>query len=836
MTTVDFSYNQRRAVGQQYVYLKQKWQDDWTLYYDVHCSEATWCLSPSIPTATLVREYGYIKGLGTTTYTTTAKLDLIGWYVKVVMETDIIAGESNTWYGVVSHVDDEHRGIVTYGDVPLATGLQVLSCYGLEKLLDTEYLSESWVDTGNAFPMVVQLPIEFNSGGRPNRSSRRIPPGNSWTFEGQALTPGGTLRPTALWWSTRDIVEYLLAWAVPKESFRTRTSRVPFKMYGSWFLPLLDRPVIEQEGQTVLSLLDRLIDRRRLRSFLTDVDTTVTPHAVRVNIRPWNASVIDTGIANTDILQGNLQQINLVYDYSQNTTAILRASRTQRYDRIVVRGARRTSTATFHADASYLANAWTDAEETAYEAAASGVTGYAGWDTPKQMQRNAEVRNSETLSAVYSWFKLPDTWSLQTIGTETTIVSPVFVQDDATTIQQQYIHDVVWEPFIPFYEHVDYSGTKIGSETVAAPPLFVYRQPLVVFKIPTDARWIAGDAVATLAESTGDATDDGKNFRWSAAVRTQPETRTIEVRVSGEQQHVIAGAAFTKLDADRALGDFTYQNKLMAVTATLRDNRYAEGKYPADGHFDSTLLDTQFGYVIYAGDSFRQDYVVPGTVVDVASDGTLVTSTGGFVRDDTDVLKALARITFEWWSKDRMVLTLSTTQLTSKIQPGYFITTVGNSTIPGNEHYEAVNTVVSELRISWPKLEGNQQGTPTLQLTTGAGELDAMTLAPRTRKCSPVRRRGLPDERASPRQIAVAAGCGPRAAGGSARNHAATRVRDADGPAAQRQVVGAPRSTRRLERQRPSGGCRPAEHIRNGYEPRRLAVRSDRRFRGPSGE
>ena len=47
-----------------------------------------------------------------------------------------------------------------------------------------------------------------------------------------------------------------------------------------------------------------------------------------------------------------------------------------------------------------------------------------------------------------------------------------------------------------------------------------------------------------------------------------------------------------------------------------------------------------------------------------------------------------------------------------------------------NEHYETVNTVVSELRLTWPRLEGNQRGMPQMQFTTGAGELDPMTLMP----------------------------------------------------------------------------------------------------------
>jgi hypothetical protein len=353
------------------------------------------------------------------------------------------------------------------------------------------------------------------------------------------------------------------------------------------------------------------------------------------------------------------------------------------------------------------------------------------------------VRSSEELSSVYSWFKLPDTWGQQILAVGGTVSPPAFIDHAGLQVTQD-IHEVRFEPALPLYEHVDYSGDIIPNGTAADPPIFVYRQPLVVFKVPTDGRYVAGDAIATLGESTGNPTVDGKNFRWSVACRTQPDSRVLEVRVSGEQQHVIASTDFTGLvGADRDLGDFDYQSQKMLVTATLLDNRYAEGKYPPDGSHDSTLIDEQFGYVIYAGDAHRLDYVVPGTVVDVDTAGALVQSNGGYVRDDTDLLDALARVAYEWWHQERVILTLQTTQLTSGIQVGHLIDTIGDASIeaeiPGvgtvtNEHYEVVNTVVSELRISWPRLAGNQRAMPRLQFTTGAGELDPLTMAPPRQK------------------------------------------------------------------------------------------------------
>lgn len=738
MTSVDFGYNQSRYTGTQLVYVKQTWSGVWVWYQHLHCLEATWCLSPSMPTATLVWDYGYVQPSNYRQYLPASKLSINGYYVKIVLQTNTVAGTSNTWYGVVSHIEDEQWGIAGTGDNARATGQQTFHCYGLEKLLDTEYLSESYVDTGAEAPIVVQLPIGFNRDGRPNMNDRAIGPQNGHVFEGQPFYQEGSLRRSAAWWTTWEICDYLIRWMVPKDSFLTRNKRINWVMVNSGlYLPHYDHPVIEQEGQTVLAVLNRLIDRRRLRSFYVTVDETVTPNNIQLVVVAWNKTTIDTGIEGADIYLGAVSDdrvITLLYDYNQSTTAVLRKAQVARYDRIVVRGARRTTTATFFVDDNMLDLGWSNDAEMVYEEAASDVAGYADWDDLKKRQRNAEVRGSEELSHVYSWFKLPDYWTQHIVHPGGGGNYPAFVDAGGEAVPQD-IHEVHFEPFLPLYEHVDYSSDIIGNHSQEEPPIRVYRQLLLVFKVPTDERYVAGDAISTLAEASADQDPDegedadGRNWRWSALCRVQPDSRVLEVRVSGEPQHVIAKGDFTPLDDDRVLGDFAFRDEKMLVTATLIDNRYAEGKYPPDGTLDGTLVDEQFGYVIYAGDEYRQDFVVPNTVVDVDTEGKLVKSNGGYVRNDTNLLACLARIAYEWWHQERVILSLQTTQLTSGVQIGHLIDTIGDSAVV-NGHYEAVNTVVSELRITWPRIEGNGRDTPMLQFVTGAGELDPMTMMP----------------------------------------------------------------------------------------------------------
>lgn len=733
-TLVNLSTGGQRAVGIQRVYIKQTWAGGWLPLPESHCTEAAWCVSPTMPTATLVYDYGGVKNAGSPVYVIQTKLDILGWYVKVEMECE--AASYMLWYGVVGHVEDHHYGIIPVNGVALASGQQTLHCYGLEKLLDGDSIADSFIDVDNEAGEWVNLPITFNEGGRPNRNDRLFVGGfANYVFEGRSIGTSATLRPTAQYWNTLYIINYLLGCKSPVESFRTRNWRIPFTLFQlNALVPVMDRPVVHQEGQTVLSILNRLLDRRRLRGFYVRVDVNVAglgTDFVRLIPVLFNAEDIDTGIDDTDFIVGNEHPINLVYDYNENTTAIVRKSNVAKYDRIIVRGARRTSTCTMWVDTDYLQPAWTTTEEVAYETGASDEANYATWDLLEQQKRNAEVRAHESLSAVYSWFKIPDGWAgdVGDIASET-LTHHVFIKDDGFAAPQ-YIHAVTCEPYLPLYEHVDYAGDEIADGTAEAPKHKIYRQPLVAFYMPTDLRWVAGNAIATLAEASGDADDEGTNVRWSASVRPQQDSRVIEVRVSGEQQHVIAATDFTPLDEDRDLGDYDYADQGMVCTICLQENRYAEGQYPADGTGDSANIDVRVGHIIYAGDAYRQDYVVPSTVVDIDDAGALVTTTGGYVRDDTDSLSAAARIAYEWWKQERVVITLVTTQITTYIPLGCLIETVGDWTVADNEHYETVNTVVTEVRIEWPKLEENHIAAPTMTIVTGAGELDPMTLLPR---------------------------------------------------------------------------------------------------------
>jgi len=737
-TTITFSTDTPVPHITQKVYLRRLWSDTWTLYDDLWCTESTWACAPTINTATLVWFYGLLKNDDHALWETVTKLDVSRWYVKVLYEDD--DGNSRTWYGIVGDVDDEHQGHVYANRAWHASGQQTLHCYGMEHMLDREPVASSWCYDGDPDVLLeVDTPITFNKHGRGNRSeSQHRHPGaidTCYLFDGTPELPSRTYRPKWDDWSTREIVNYLLRMKAPSASTLTYNPSV------IWWLDALndgviccnDKPVLEQEGQTVLAMLNQLVDRRRLRTW--DVYVEEDSAGATVYFRPLALHKDDITLPDGTVLLGvdwatspqdrSPELLNIVCDHDPMTTCRVRQVDTLKADHIIVRGARRTSTATFYVAGDRLEAAWTSAQETAYEAGASGEAGYAGWDSLKKATTNAEVRAHADLAPVFCWFRIPDTWDLKAGYTATD--RDVFVDQWSDPVDQ-YVHEVFVEPELALWEGIDYSGTAV-SGTLAEPRDYVRREPLLVFKRPDDNRYVLGPEMARPAEGECDPADTGTSNRFNCTLRVQPDSRVVEVHVRGEPQHAIAQTDFSALTADRDVGDYDYKDREMLLTLTLQENRYCEGRWPTRGGSHSTFLDTQRGHVIYCGGDYRQDYLALDTVVDVDDDGTLkVNTAAGYVRDDSETLENMARIIYEWYAVERRAITISTRRVQlSAIELGDYIEQFGDASLG---HNVEANSVVTEITLKNPIGDGNQRPQTEQTITTSFGELDVLSLMP----------------------------------------------------------------------------------------------------------
>lgn len=147
-----------------------------------------------------------------------------------------------------------------------------------------------------------------------------------------------------------------------------------------------------------------------------------------------------------------------------------------------------------------------------------------------------------------------------------------------------------------------------------------------------------------------------------------------------------------------------YYNSWVTLTVELPERTRIERiiSLPADGELERVLR--------VPVQDCRLDYVVPNTVVGI-KDATLQISRGGFVRDDTAKLAALARAAELWYGKNRQTLDLTYRQLREIVKLGWLITDISST-------YKkiGINSVVSAITYDFLQ--------QTTQFETAYAEMD----------------------------------------------------------------------------------------------------------------
>lgn len=709
------------SYGAPAVATRERWEDLWTDRPHLYPLEATWSMAPAMPAASLVWRYGPVLHPGATAWSIESRAELAGHYVRIRFPAPPDADGTpryRDWYGILELDEDSEVGgrysRSTTETAFVTRGRQTYTAFGLELLLAHQQIRTSWInDSGTA--REIGRPLTFNRGGKPNRTAALI--GTSHVFEGD--------RSVAQYWSTRDVVEYLLARCIPLDV--TGDDKVPFRRTGPG-LPDWDRPFdLEQDQATVYSLLNQLITRQFLQGWRLTVSTDITPNYVNVEVISQTESDIVLPVTDAPTLVASKRLRHLVYDRDPGTIAQAKRSRTERYDRVIVRGARKRSVGTFSYGDGTLTAGWSSTLEVAYETAASVESGYSSLDDEEKRRRDAEARSNPRLEEVFAFFKIPDSWNRQVKDGAGGTANPFF-PDGVGGSKYCYFGELFVLPTLPFIQGLDYSGTtiEVGTPETAEGSTVTgleYQPPIVAFKRPGTTRWVAAEKIGGVG-SYPEGDDDNLNT-FSVSVQVPHESRGLMLRAVGAPQHAIAPSEFAALPVDEPTGDYSWRN--MVVTLALAWDEHVEGIWPAELPAD---VDAPRVRVIDAGDRYHKDYVAPGTVVAIHSDGTLLRSTtGGWIPkegdgDDETFLTALAKIAFSYFGAEHYVLQLATQQLPAAedLDVGDLITEIGDPGADG-DHRQTINTVVTEVRIVWPESEAEPR-PPQLQLVTDAGELD----------------------------------------------------------------------------------------------------------------
>ena len=614
--TIDFTDTSLTSAVTQQVFVRQNWADAWAEQPTIWCNNVVWSLLPSTPVAELTREYGYVQEHGAAVWSTRNRVDLAGYYVKIVVTA---ADGATVWYGYIDEITDEQGGLAKNpADLlnPIPTGVQSWTCYGISTVLShATQLRSRWNDvlTNPATPAQrwSGKAIDFNA--LPNRSATKFD--SAYIFQ-----------PDGDDWSAADILEYMAVWGSPRDD--NDVLKIPFEFVGLASLPPNSAPLVRADARSMLDIILDLINPSQLWQILVTVNEVPTVDVVQLNIRSLRDSALIDGAYT---YPANDQFVSLQTS-SPDTRISLRQSLSQIANRVVVRGGRRSSKFTSTIDTGDVGNPgsfvedWESTDKDDYDEGDSLDAGYAAKSTPEKRSADAAQRNRSALRDVYTQFRL--NYERMIAGDDTT---PIFT--DATGGQ-----------YIPYHDEI-----------------LLKELPDVWFVVPNESIPMPAEMISrTGHEFSVDRTFafDGDAFRLVA---------------DGAPQHVIAEDRFDPLAADDVIlvhGVFRYRDA--TITASFSEDRYLQVQIP------TTLpsVDVLRTRVINVDTTYNET-ICPETVrgFDSSGDPEFAFPVG----DSTRTLERVA-LAAQWYLVPRKILQLDSPRISAIASVGQLVTTVNAST------------------------------------------------------------------------------------------------------------------------------------------------------------
>ncbi len=691
------------------VYTKVAWADSWTERPLAVAQQLSLQAAPSHPSATLWYRYG--KGMlpeigsrpADSALTTIARGNLLGHYVKIS-----VSGLGD-WYGIITDNTDQRAGVLP-SSIP--TGVEAYTAFGLTWLLDQVPLLKSKVKyPGGSWE--IDRCIPFNGGTEPESKNKRLNKVAWKNFDEDAkcfTDRSQTTTPKA--WKASDAVEYLIANYAPKDSAGDFV--VPFGLHSS-ALSFLDYelPLIQYEGQTVWQIINRLIDRRRglVWQLVLDAGT------LKVKVNSQNATDITlpsggTVPANNDQRSYNFDTAVNIGEASVSTTLMTR------YDQVIVRGERAGSVFTIRPQTNFEKD-WTDADRDKYNKAASELTGYSSLNDADKEAANNDFRSQDNMARVFSWWRPKASWNGRSATHPVNASAPyalpkidedgyLITPDEPAHIQRAGLRI---QPYVPMRQNVDYTKPIVPELENEDADDTDYLPPMVWFQLQnlrsgsTDEGWVHAERLNQSIESNSSK----RQQTYSVDIAVREDAPGLILRTVGRPQHYIAQDLYVSNGSfeNIASGEGINSDKWLATIYMLQDN-YCFGVYPEKDDLPSRDL---IRPLMLQMPGAHCDWIVAGTVVSVAAGELKKTLNGGFLRDDRQKCRDIARLAFSWYGQDRKILRLSFKGITTGFNIGQLITTIGSGAT-----LETINTCITSITYD---LQG---GRTTLH--TQFGEMD----------------------------------------------------------------------------------------------------------------
>lgn len=687
------------------VYTKTAWADAWVerpLLMAVRIADQA---APGHPSAVLYHRYGQglLPAIGSraadSTFATISRGGYKGKYVKIS-----VTGLGD-WYGIIQDNSDSRSGELT-GAIP--SGVEQYSAFGLTWLLDQNPILQSKVKyTGGTW--VIDRTIPFNGGtdgtiDRKNRVSARNYDETAKCFTDRTQTTSP--KP----WKASHAVEYVLTEFAPKNA--GGSALVPFALHST-ALSFLDYELgtIGYEGATVWQVLNRLIDRSRGLGWHMIVESGT------VKLKVWSQTVSAITLPSGSTVPANTDTTTYDFDGAVNIqTAEVTSTLLTQYDQIVVRGERAGSVFSIRPQANAEKD-WTDSDRTKYNTAASGKTGYSTLSDADKEAANNDVRAQDALARVFSWWRPRTSWNGRSATDPNNLTAPyalpkIDADGEVDTAQPANVQRAGLRilPYLPMRQGVDYTKPIVpeladddDSETDFLPPILWLQ--ISNIRSGTDLGWVHAERLNQSIE----ANSSKRPHTYSVDLSVREDAPGLIFRTVGRPQHYICSDLYTPNSSfeNIAAGEGIANDKWIA-TVYMQQDQYCRAQYPLDADLPS--LDLIRKKLIEIPGAYL-DYLVPGTIVTVDAGELKKTTAGGYLRDDRQKLKDIARLAYSWYGQERRILNLSFRSIVTGFGVGQLVTTIGSGA-----NLETINTCIT--CITWDLVSG------TTSLHTQFGEMD----------------------------------------------------------------------------------------------------------------
>lgn len=621
------------------VYTRATWTDSWTAQPNMSCNECLWTAAPQINSAHLRWDIGNIIMPGDSTPSVLGPWTGRGQFVRIDWQCD-----DTTLLRWVGYIDTSSKPLESWGTQEIvAYGLErALALTPIDRVVYRDQVSEEAVQSQTVLP--------FN-GPHGRRAATAVD--DVYVFADVRDTDSAK-------WSTRQIVEYLLTHHLPTST--GGVDDLTWEIDQLTQLPDWDSPIVETAGRTVWDVLTELITPERMLGltvasdgtdvfirFFTHATTTLTVNGNSITANPRQHTVTLAPDALTD---AHFQDVG------------------GGYDQVICRGARRKSICTLRAFElesvdPQLIPMWEESDADDYNAGASAVSGYDSLTDEEKQLSNDTYRAAWRLHNVYRRLQLDPEWDY-TFGLDEELDPiEVFPDNDAPSFVRML-------PYLPIRPNTQWDG-----------------------EVSEDFYDRDGDGIAPLLTWLGGGGDPFSLVmnhalgQLSAVLDNLTRSFTVDPRIAGDQdrellldvvggpQHLIAKTDFDALPVDTVLAQLEWSG--VSLTVALEEDRHCQAIYPTSISGSANVVRR---ILFDMGDDYQHIYIVPGTVASVsglASDE--ITSDGGTLVDDTEVLESIAEFIATSLLLTRQTVTWNSSRKTSVIAVGDLITTAQGSNV-----------------------------------------------------------------------------------------------------------------------------------------------------------